>query len=76
MFEPRTRISSLIVDELRKNHDALIFKTYIPKNTALAEATYNKTPAILYDASAKGSIAFLELAEEIMQRMNNNSLYN
>lgn len=76
MFEPRTKISNLIVEELRKDYDALIFKTYIPKNTALAEATYNKTPAILYDASAKGSVAFLELAEEIMQRTNQSSVYN
>lgn len=70
MFEPRTKISNLILEELKKDNEALIFKTFIPKNTALAEATYNKTPAILYDASAKGSVAFLQLAEELMQRMN------
>ena len=76
MFEPRTKIANLIVEELNKEHQALVFKTFIPKNTALSEATYNKTPAILYDASAKGSVAFLQLAEELMQRTNHGHVYN
>lgn len=76
MFEPRTKIASLIIEELNKNHQSLVFKTFIPKNTALAEATYNKKPAILYDASAKGSVAFLQLAEELMQRTNHSNANN
>jgi chromosome partitioning protein len=75
MFEPRTKVANLIVDELNKDHKFPLFKTIIPKNTTLTEATYNKTPAVLFDPCSKGSVAYLKLAEELMQRENNVSVF-
>ena len=72
MFEPRIKISKIVLDELTKNHQALLFRTVIPKNTTLTEATYSKTPALHYDASSKGSTAFLELAAELLDKSNHN----
>lgn len=74
MFEPRIKISNLIIDELSKDHQSLVFKTAIPKNTTITEATHNKIPVILYDATAKGTIAYLQLADELMQRNNHHSI--
>ncbi len=76
MIEPRSKISTLIIEQLNKEHQSLVFKTVIPKNTTLTEATFNKTPAILYDSTAKGSIAFLELAEELIKRTNHSHANN
>jgi chromosome partitioning protein len=73
MVEPRTKVSTIIMEELNKSHLSLLFKTVIPKNTTLPEATLHKTPAILYDATAKGSVAFLQLADELIQRQNHTS---
>jgi chromosome partitioning protein len=70
MFEPRTKISKIVLDELTKNHQTLLFKTVIPKNTTLTEATYSRIPALHYDASSKGSMAFLELAAELLDKSN------
>ena len=74
MFEPRTKISKIVFDELTKDHQPLLFKTVIPKNTTLAEATYSRIPALHYDASSKGSMAFLELAAELLDKSNHNQV--
>jgi chromosome partitioning protein len=76
MFESRTKVSKLILEELNKNHRSLLFNTIIPKNITLTEATFNKIPAIQYDASSKGSVAYKKLAEELMQRTNHKQTHN
>lgn len=68
MFEARTKVSLLAENKLLDSHKSLVFKTIIPKNIKITEATYNGKPVILYDALAKGSIAYLKLAHELIQR--------
>jgi chromosome partitioning protein len=66
MFEPNTRVGSLTDDDLKQKYDGYILKTIIPKNSTLSESSYHGKPAILYRANSKGSLAYLELAREIM----------
>jgi cellulose biosynthesis protein BcsQ len=42
--------------------------TAIPKNVAAEEASFRKDPVIIVEPHAKSSIAYRQLAEELMER--------
>jgi len=68
MFESNTKAWAMTNEELHKNFGDLIFKTVIPKNIAITESEFFGKPTILFNAKAKGSIAYLNLAQEIITR--------
>lgn len=72
MYESRTKMSVLVDKELIEKYNCYLLKTIIPKNITLSESSYYGKPAILFDANSKGSISYLTLAYEVMNR--NNSL--
>jgi len=72
MFESNTKAWIMTNEELQKNFGDLIFKTIIPKNVAITESEFFGKHTILFNAKAKGSIAYLNLAQEIINR---NSTY-
>ena len=41
----------------------------IPRNVRLAEAPSYGLPGVVFDASAKGSKAFIEFAQEMVKRI-------
>ena len=49
-----------------------VLRTVIPKNISLTEAEFHRKPSVLIDAKAKGSIAYLNLAKEIISRNGSN----
>jgi chromosome partitioning protein len=46
----------------------MVFATIIHRNTRLSEAPSVGKPVILYDAESKGSVNYLNLAKEILQK--------
>jgi chromosome partitioning protein len=68
MYEPNTKAWVLTQEELLKNYNDLVFKTVIPKNTAITESEFFGKPTILLNAKAKGSLAYLSLAHEIISK--------
>ena len=66
-FERNTIVSRRTMDEAMIRFPGLVFKTVIPKNTTLVMATFENKPIALYDITAPGSIAYLDLAQEILQ---------
>jgi chromosome partitioning protein len=48
----------------------MVFSTIIHRNTRLSEAPSVGKPVILYDASSKGSVNYLNLAKEVLQKNN------
>lgn len=67
-YEKNTKASHLAREESSRLFGDLVFKTVIPKNTALSYAAFEKKPLILVDAVASGAIAYLALAEELLKR--------
>ena len=55
-------------EQLEKHFSRLVFNTIIPRNVRLAEAPSHGLPALAYDAKAKGTLAYLELADEVLAR--------
>ena len=45
-----------------------MYETAIPRNIRLAEAPSHGLPILKYDPKSKGAIAYLELAEEVLDR--------
>lgn len=70
MYDGRLRLCNQVVNEVRQHFEEMVFDTIIHRNTRLSEAPSVGKPAILYDAESKGSINYLNLAKEILQRNN------
>jgi chromosome partitioning protein len=68
MYDGRLRLCNQVVSEVRKHFDDMVFNTIIHRNSKLAEAPSVGKPVILYDANSKGSVNYLNLAKEILQK--------
>src|SRR3982750_3165203 len=70
MYDGRLRLCNQVVSEVRRHFDEIVFDTIIHRNTKISEAPSVGKPVILYDAFSKGSINYLNLAKEILQKNN------
>ena len=70
MYDGRLRLCNQVVSEVRKHFDEMVFSTIIHRNTRISEAPSVGKPVILYDAQSKGSMNYLNLAKEILQKNN------
>ena len=68
LYDSRSRLVVEVSEQLRQHFGGLLFDTVIPRNIRLAEAPSHGMPALAYDAQAKGSKAYLELAGELLAR--------
>jgi chromosome partitioning protein len=68
MYDSRNRLSHQVEKDVRDNLGDLVFKTIIPRNVRLSEAPSYAMPALLYDHTSKGSIAYQKLAAEVLRR--------
>lgn len=68
MFDPRTKLSNQVLQELYKHFPEKIFRSVIPRSVRLAEApSFGKT-ILHYDPESKGAVAYARLAEEFLTR--------
>jgi chromosome partitioning protein len=70
MYDGRLRLCNQVVSEVRRHFEDLVFSTIIHRNARLSEAPSVGKPVILYDANSKGSMNYLNLAKEILQKNN------
>lgn len=68
MFDRRNRLSFQVAEDVRENLGDVVYQTVIPRNVRLSEAPSHAMPAILYDPDCAGSVAYLDLASEIIGR--------
>ncbi|QMT31026.1 ParA family protein [Alysiella filiformis] len=66
MFTTQNKLSQDVSSQLRNHFEQRVFRTTIPRNVRLAEAPSFGMPALAYDDKAKGTQAYLDLADEIM----------
>jgi nitrogenase subunit NifH len=45
-----------------------MFRTTIPKNIVVTEASYHNKPSIEFNPAAKSSLAYFQLADEIIEK--------
>lgn len=68
MYDVRLRLSNQVVDDVRHHFKEMAFETLIPRNIKLSEAPSFGLPAIIHDAESKGAVAYLNLANEILEK--------
>ncbi len=69
MFDPRITLQQQVSDQLKAHFADKVFNTVIPRNVRLAEAPSYGLPGVVFDPSAKGSLAFVEFAQEMVARV-------
>ena len=68
MFDPRTRLSSQVVEEVRRVFPERTFRTVIPRSVRLSEAPSHGKAVLEYEPSSRGAGAYADLAQELLQR--------
>jgi len=64
MFDARNNLAHQVAAEVKKHFR--VFDSVIPRNVRLSEAPSHGKPITLYDAASKGSVAYQQLAAEIL----------
>ncbi len=70
MYDARTNLSLQVVENVKRNLNQNIYKTIIPRNVRLAEAPSHGLPINYYDSRSTGSESYKLLAEEVINRGN------
>lgn len=68
MYDKRNNLSQQVEEDARSNLGDMVFQTVIPRNVRLSEAPSYALSAIDYDPTSKGSMAYVDLAKELVQR--------
>jgi chromosome partitioning protein len=58
-----------VSEQLKAHFKEKVFDTVIPRNVRLAEAPSYGLPGVVFDPSARGSVAFVEFANEMAARI-------
>jgi chromosome partitioning protein len=67
MVDERVSLTQQVMVDIRTHFPNKVFGANIPRNVRLAEAPSFGKPIICYDIRSRGAVAYLELAEELMQ---------
>lgn len=68
MYDTRLRLANQVVEEVNMHFQDMVFETIIHRNTRLGEAPSFGETIVMHDASSKGSINYLNLTREILQK--------
>jgi len=68
MYDGRLNLSAQVLDELKKYYSDALFRTMIPRNVRLSEAPSFGEPILYYDKYSRGSLAYTDVAKELLAR--------
>ena len=68
MYDLRNNLSAQVEDDVRTHFAGMVYQTVIPRNVRVSEAPSFGKPALLYDHKCAGSLAYMKLASELIQR--------
>tara|TARA_Y100000590_G_scaffold447729_1_gene583400 strand:- start:661 stop:1422 length:762 start_codon:yes stop_codon:yes gene_type:complete len=66
MVDKRNSLTTLVENDVRSHLGKKVYKTTIPRNIKVSEAPSHGKPALIYDTKCSGSIAYIELAKEVI----------
>ena len=70
MFDARNNLSHQVVNEIQSHFGEKVFSSIIPRNVRLSEAPSHGQSIFSYDPKSVGAKKYLELAEELIQRVD------
>ena len=68
MLDGRTLAGQEVATDIRSWFDEAVYETIIPRLVRLSEAPSHGKPIIAYDPNSKGSLAYINLAKEVIAR--------
>ena len=68
MYDTRLRLSNQVVEEVKLHFQDMVFKTIIHRNVRLGESPSYGETIIIHDATSKGAINYLNLANELLKK--------
>ena len=68
MYDGRLNLTQQVVEEVKKFFPGKVFGTVITRGVRVSEAPSFGMPVIYYDKNCKGSLAYTELAKEIIAK--------
>jgi chromosome partitioning protein len=71
MFDPRMTLQQQVSAQLEQHFGDKVFKTIVPRNVRLAEAPSYGIPGVSYDKSSRGAKAYIDFAQEVIERTQN-----
>ena len=69
MYVRRNNLSGQVAADVRDNLGTLVYDTVLPRHVRLSEAPSHAVPALIYDRTSAGSLAYQRLAGELLARM-------
>lgn len=69
MFDGRTNLSIQVVEDVKRYFKGQVYRSIITRNVRLSEAPSHGLPITMYDARSKGAEAYMELAREVIERV-------
>jgi len=69
MFDSRNKLSRDVAEDARKHFPDHVFRTVIHRNVRLSESPSHGKPALVYDFYCNGAQNYLELAKEVIGKM-------
>ena len=76
MYDTRLRLANQVVEEVKMHFQEIVFDTVIHRNTKLGEAPSYGETIIMHDATSKGSVNYLNLARELLQKNDATKISN
>ena len=70
MFDPRSRLTKDVSEQLVEYFGDKVFRTCVPRNIRLAEAPSHGLPILQYDKNSRGAVAYIALAGELIRKEN------
>ena len=72
MFDKRNKLCIQVAKEIKEQFPKTAYNTIIPRNIRLSEAPSHGRPAMLYDTKCMGSVSYMRLVKEMLDRFNIN----
>ena len=69
MYDPRTRLSEQVVQEVRRYFGERVYDTVIPRTVRLSEAPGFGQPITVYDPKSRGAECYRDLAREVASKL-------
>lgn len=70
MYDKRTNLAQQVEENVREHLGDQVFNTVIPRSVRLAEAPSHGLPIFSYAPNSSGAVAYRELAQEVIDRVN------
>ncbi|HEX3538775.1 MAG TPA: ParA family protein [Stellaceae bacterium] len=68
MYDRRNNLCEMVAADVRGHFGDKVYETVIPRNVRISEAPSHGLPVLIYDHRCPGSLAYIQLAGEVLRR--------